>query len=249
MTTENLMRRRYFAATALSLALVGAGSILNPQLAQAQETKMPRTISLIGHGETRIAPDMAIVNVGVLKQAPTAAGALGSNTAAMTAVMAALKAAGIEAKDIQTSNFMVAPRYDYGDNTQAPRLTGYDVSNTVTIAVRKIAQLGGLLDTLVSAGSNQINGISFQVSRPDQALDQARKSATEDATRKAKLYAAAMQLKLGPVLSISEGVNYSPPVPMMLKSMRGAAEMSSDVPVSGGEQSLTIDVNVTWEID
>ena len=210
---------------------------------------MTRTISLIGHGETRMAPDMAIVTVGVLKQAPAAADALAANTAAMTEVMAALKTAGIEAKDIQTSNFMVAPRYDYGDNTQAPRLTGYDVSNNVTIAVRKIAQLGGLLDTLVSAGSNQINGISFQVSKPDQALDQARRLATEDATRKAKLYASAMQVKLGDVLSISEGVNYSPPQPPMMKAMRGAAEMSSDVPVSGGEQTLTIDVNVTWEIN
>ncbi len=243
------MRRRDFAATALSLAILGAGSILNPALAQSQETKMPRTISLIGHGETRIAPDMANVTVGVLKQAATAAEALAANTAAMTAVMTALKSAGIEAKDIQTSNFMVAPRYDYGDNTQAPRLTGYDVSNNLTIAVRKIAQLGGLLDTLVSAGSNQINGISFQVSKPDQALDQARREAAEDATRKAKLYASAMQLKLGDVLSISEGVNYSPPVPMMMKSMRGAAEMSSDVPVSGGEQTLAIDVNITWEIN
>lgn len=210
---------------------------------------MPRTISLIGHGETRVAPDLAVVTVGVLKQAATAAEALAANTEAMNSVMAALKAAGIDAKDIQTSNFMVAPRYAYGDNTEPPRLTGYDVSNNVTIAVRKLPQLGGLLDTLVSAGSNQINGISFQVSKPDQALDQARREATEDATRKAKLYAAAMQVKLGPVLSISEGVNFAPPVPPMMKTMRASAEMSSDVPVSGGEQALAIDVNVTWEIN
>ena len=248
MTTENPMRRRFLAATALSLAIVGLSPVLKPAAAHAEEVKMPRTLSLVGHGEARVAPDMAIVSVGVLKQAPTAAEALSANTAAMTEVMAALKAANIDARDIQTSNFMVSPRYDYADN-QPPRLTGYDVSNTVTIAIRKIDQLGGLLDTLVSAGSNQINGISFQVSKPDQALDQARKLATEDATRKAKLYAGAMQLKLGPVLAISEGVNYSPPAPMMMKSMRGGAEMSADVPISGGEQSLTIDVNVTWEIN
>ena len=199
------MLRSFLAATTFSLAVLAAAP------AFAEETKMPRTISLVGHGELRVAPDMAIVTVGVLKQAATAAEALAANTAAMTAVIAALKAAGIEAKDIQTSNFMVAPRYDYGDNTQPPKLTGYDVSNNVTVIVRSIAMLGGLLDTLVSAGSNQINGISFQVSKPDAALDDARKLATEDATRKARLYAEAMHLELGPVLSLSEGVTYAPP--------------------------------------
>jgi uncharacterized protein len=237
------MLRSLLAATTLSLAVLATTPVL------AEETKMPRTISLVGHGESRVAPDMAIVNVGVLKQAATAAEALAANTEAMTAVIAALKAAGIEQKDIQTSDFMVAPRYDYGDNTQPPKLMGYDVSNNVTVIVRSIATLGGLLDTLVSAGSNQVNGISFQVSKPDAALDDARKLATEDATRKARLYAAAMQLELGPVLSLSEGASYTPPSPVMMKTMRGSAEMSADVPVAAGEQVLSIDVNVTWEIN
>ncbi len=241
------MLRSIYTSTALGMAILDAIPNLQMPAAHAEETKMPRTISLVGHADVRVAPDLAVVTAGVLKQAATAAEALAANTAAMAAVMEALKSGGIAPKDIQTSNFMVAPRYDYGDNSQPPKLTGYDVSNNVTVTVRKIDALGGLLDTLVNAGSNQINGISFQVSQPGNAMDEARKLATADATRKAKLYAMAMHVELGPVLSLSEGVAYAPPAPM-LKTMRAGAEMSSDVPVAAGEQTLSIDVNVTWEI-
>ncbi len=234
------MLRNILPAALISLAALSAPAL-------AEEMKMPRTISLTGHGEVRQAPDLAIVTVGVMKQGATAAEALAANTEAMANVMAALKTAGIEARDIQTSNFMVAPRYDYNDNTQPPKLTGYDVSNNVTVTVRKLGQLGGLLDTLVKAGSNQVNGVQFDIANPEAALDGARKAATADAARKAKLYAEAMSVGLGPVLSISEGVNEAPPVPVRMKAMRGA-EMSSDVPIATGEQVLSVDVNIAWEI-
>lgn len=235
------MLRHALAATTLAAMLAMA----TPSL--AEDARMPRVISLSGHGEVSSVPDMAMVTSGVVSQGATAAEALAANTVAMTAVMKALAAAGIEAKDIQTSNFSVQPRYDYSNNTQPPKLVGYDVSNSVTVAVRKLDQLGALLDVLVQSGANQINGIGFQVSKPEAALDEARKRATMDATRKAKLYAEAMGVGLGPVMSISEGVNYEPPVPMRAKAMamEGAA---SPVPVAAGEQSLSIDVNVTWEI-
>uniref|UniRef100_UPI003593DF63 SIMPL domain-containing protein n=1 Tax=Aestuariivirga sp. TaxID=2650926 RepID=UPI003593DF63 len=200
------MLRRSVAATAFATLL--AATVV--PTANAEDAKMmPRVISLSGHGEVRIVPDMASVNAGVMSQAATAGEALTANTAAMNAIFAALKEAGIEAKDIQTSNFMVQPRYDYNNNNgQAPRLVGYDVSNTVSVTVRKLDQLGTLLDTLVKAGSNQINGVFFQVSEPEAALDEARKRAAADATRKANLYAATMGLTLGPVVSISEGGGY-----------------------------------------
>ncbi len=164
----------------------------------------------------------------------------------MTALFEALKAAGIAERDIQTSNFMVQPRYEYEQN-QPPKLVGYDVTNAVTITVRDIAKLGGLLDQLVSAGSNQINGISLQISDPQKAADEARVAAVKDAGRKAQLYTSSLSVKLGPVLSVSEGVDYRPPGPITMKAVRGA-EMASDVPIAGGEQSVTVDVNITWEI-
>lgn len=144
---------------------------------------MPRTLSLSGSGEVKSAPDMASVTSGVVTQGATAAEALSANTKAMTALFDGLKTSGIAEKDIQTSNFSVQPRYDYNNNNGgAPKLVGYDVSNNVTVTVRKIADLGGLLDTLVKAGSNQINSIGFSdVSQPEAWMDEARRRATADA--------------------------------------------------------------------
>lgn len=236
------MQRLTLAASALAALLAAA----SPSF--ADEVKMPRTISLSGHGEVKSAPDMAFVTTGVATQGATAAEALAANTTAMTALFAALKAAGIAEKDIQTSNFMVQPRYDYNDGKQPPVLVGYDVSNNVTVTVRQIDGLGSLLDKVVQAGSNQINGISFQVSKPDDGLDEARKLAAADATRKAKLYAETMGVTLGPVLSISEGGSYQPPVPMLRTAAAPMADGARPVPVAAGEQTLAMDVNITWEI-
>jgi hypothetical protein len=224
---------------AFMFAAALAGSAL------AQDEKIPRTISLTGHGEVRVAPDMASVTIGVASQADTAQEALAANTAAMNAVMNALKAAGIAARDIQTSNFSVQPRYDY-DNAQPPRLAGYDVSNTVNVTVRDLASLGGLLDRMVQAGSNQIHGIAFEVSKPELAQDNARNSAVADAKRKAALYAQALSVQLGDVLSVSEQVP-GPPIPVLRQPMRAEA-VAADVPVSPGEQKLSVDVTIVWEI-
>lgn len=234
------MLRTGLAAAALA-ALVAASP------ARAEDAKLPRLISLAGHGEVKMAPDMAIVTSGVVSQAATAADALAANSRAMTAVMAALAGAGIGAKDIQTSNFNVQPRYDYGNNAQPPKLSGYDVSNSVTVAVHDLERLGALLDTLVQQGANQISGVSFQLAQPEAALDEARRRATADATRKARLYAAALGVELGPVTSVSEAGGYEPPVPMRAKAM-AADGMAQSVPLATGEQTLAIDVNVTWEI-
>lgn len=226
-------------------ALLASIAIINP--AFAEDSKLIRTLSLTGHGEVHVAPDLAIVTMGVISSSTTAQEALAANTKAITNLMAALKSANLEAKDIQTSNFSVNPRYDYGQNNgQPPKLSGYDVSNNVTVTVHKIASIGDLLDKAVTSGSNQINGISFSVANPQGAMDEARKQAVKDAIRKADLYAVATSVTLGNVISISEGVgNYQPPMPMQAKMM---AADSAPVPIAQGEQVIGVDVNISWEI-
>lgn len=226
--------------TAILLTLVIVNS------AFAEGAAPPRTMTLAGHGEVRVAPDLGLVTIGVLSQGDTAAGALKANTAAMQAVFATFKDAAIADKDIQTSNFTVQPRYDYNNNNQPPRLVGYDVSNNVTVAVRKLDSLGAVLDRVVSAGSNQINGILFQVSKPEAAMDEARKLAVADAARKAHVYAAASAVALGDIVSISEGGGNPPPIVMQAKTIR--AEGAADVPIAQGEQAISVDVNIVWEI-
>ena len=206
---------------------------------------MPRVIQITGHGEVRSPPDLAIVTIGVMTQAATARDALDKNTAAIERVFAGLRAEGIDAKDLQTSNFTINPRYDYAQNNQTPRLVGYDVINTVVVSVRKISALGRVLDVAVSDGSNQINGVMFSIADPEPLRDKARQVAVADAERKAKLYADAARLKLGDIMSLSES-NFQPPVPVYTKSVR--SEGASAVPIAEGEQLLAVDVNITWEL-
>jgi uncharacterized protein YggE len=234
------MQRLSFAAA----AVIGLLAAISPAFAEGG--KMPRIISLSGHGEVRATPDIAYVTSGVVTQGATAAEALAANTKAMTDLFAALKDSGIEDRDVQTSNFSVQPRYDFSNN-QAPKMVGYDVSNNVTVTLRKVDTLGALLDRMVQSGSNQISGISFDVSKPDDAMDEARKLATEDATRKAKVYAKAMSIELGNVMQVSEGSAAQPPMPMVRSTMM-KADAAPPVPMAAGEQTLAVDVNVIWEI-
>ena len=236
------MIKLLIASIFLSLALMA-----NPVF--ADEVKMNRIISLTGHGEVRAVPDLAVVSMGVLSSADSARKALDANTKAMTELMATLSAANIGSKDIATSNFTVSPRYDYGQNNgQPPKLVGYDVSNNVTVTVHKLEAIGGILDKAVSSGSNQINGISFSISKPEAAMDEARKLAVQDARHKAELYAAATSTTLGNVIAIAEGGPvYQPPMQVQMSARKMSAD-AANVPISQGEQVLSIDVNMSWEI-
>lgn len=232
---------------AMTFAALAAFPAVAPASAQ-DNNNPPRTITIVGHGEARIAPDLAVITLGVMNSAVTAREALDANNAAMNSVMTALKAAGIAPNDMQTSNFSISPRYDFGqDNRQPPRAVAYDVSNTVTITVRKLESLGAVLDQTVSQGSNQINGIMFSASNPGPAQDEARKAAVADAQRKAKLFAEAAGIRLGDILSLSEGINNPQPVPTYRKTMQ--ADAASSVPIAQGEQIIAVDVNIVWEID
>jgi uncharacterized protein len=214
---------------------------------QAEEAKILRSISISGHGEVRVVPDLAVVSIGVTTQANTAREALDGNTKSMKLLLDTLKKAGIETRDMATSNFSVGPRLDYGNNTGQPaKVVGYDVNNMVTITVRKIDDLGELLDVAVSTGSNTINGISFSVSKPDAMLTEARKEAVADARSKAETYAAAGGFKLGNIITINEGTAYQPPVTYAAKADRAAS--ADAVPIAQGEQALSVDVSITYEI-
>jgi uncharacterized protein len=158
-----------------------------------------------------------------------------------------LKQSGIDEKDIQTSNFAVNPVYVYDQsNQQPPKITGYEASNQVTVTIRKLPDLGMVLDRAVSKGSNQIHGIAFSVAEPEPLQDQARRLAVADATRKAKLYAEAAGVTLGNITMISEQIAM-PPVPVYAKAQRMDAAAAS-VPVEAGEQLIQVQLNISWEI-
>jgi len=219
----------------------------------AQEATMSGNISISGVGEVTAAPDTAFVNSGVTTQGATAREALDANTKAMGELIDTLKAAGIEARDIQTSGFSVSPNYVYSDARDAngyqlpPKITGYQVFNNVNVRVRELAKLGSVLDKAVTVGANTINGVSFSVADPSKLYDEARKAAFTDAKAKAQLYAEVAGEELGKIRNINETQGMGMPVPQMMKASADSLSAGA-VPIEGGELSYSINVQVTWDI-
>jgi len=223
--------------TTIFAALLAA-TLISPALAD------PRTIAMSGHGEVKAAPDQVQVNAGVNTSAPTAAGALAANTTRMKGVFAALTRLGIPDKNIQTVNFSVSPQYTNGGDNQPPRLTGYQVSNQVSVRLDDVGKLGTALDALVTSGANQMNGVSFSIKDTAAMLIQAREQAVADARARAETYAKSAGVSLGPIQSIREGGEAPQPVYKAVFMARAA----SPVPVAAGEESVTADVSIVWEI-
>ncbi|MBN9588003.1 MAG: SIMPL domain-containing protein [Alphaproteobacteria bacterium] len=201
------------------------------------------TISMSGHGEAKAAPDLVTINAGVTTSAPTAAAALAANTARMKQVFAVLEKMGVPQKNIQTTNFSVAPQYNNTPGNESPRLTGYQVANQLALRLADVGGLGKTLDTLVAAGANNMNGIDFAIQNPAPLLEKARADAIADARLRAETYARAAGVALGPILSISEGSEGPRP---MYRLMVMAAP--PPVPVAAGEETVSANVTVTWEI-
>ncbi len=238
------------AAMALPIAAQAHGVSTGPVIAPGNTL-----LSLSADGDSTRTPDLAVFSAGVNSQAKTAGAALTANAADMNKVVAALKAAGIAERDIQTSNLSLNPIYqpqrslpDGTIDPPQPKVIGYQVNNTVTVKQRNIAQFGRVIDTLVSAGANQVSGPSFQMDKPDAALDEARTEAMRKARARAQLYASAAGLKVVRILSITEGGGYVPqPQPMYAKVAMSAMD-SAPSPVAAGEISLNANVTVLFEL-
>jgi uncharacterized protein YggE len=203
-------------------------------------------LSVSAQAEAKRVPDVATISAGVVTQAADANAAMRANAVQMDKVMAAIKAAGIAERDIQTSGINLNPQYKYVENQQ-PTITGYQASNTVSIKVREIGKLGEVLDALVASGANQVNGPSFEIDQPEAVYDEARRAALEKAQQRAQMYAKSLDLKVRRIVSISEGGGFQPPRPMMMAKAAGFDRAESS-PVSPGETTLTANLDVVFEL-
>jgi uncharacterized protein YggE len=235
-------RRRTFPTILLAVSAIACSTMP----AATEDARMDRTITVSATGTATAVPDSARIQTGVVAEAATAREALSANNAAMAKLIAGLKDNGIDAKDIQTANFNLNPRYTNPRDGQPPVIDGYQASNQVEVHVRNLDKIGEVLDKLVTLGANQMNGITFEVSGAETLRDTARKDAIANARRRAELYAAAAGAKVGKVMAINEGGNTDPRP--YFKAGRVAAAMDS-VPVERGTQSLEANVTVTWELD
>jgi uncharacterized protein YggE len=225
---------------ALRVAVVLAGGLLAaPVLA---EDAPIATISVSGEAQVSAPPDLAQIDAGVSTEAKTAREASEANNTTMGKVLLALKGAGIDEKDYQTSRLSLQPQY--APNRSGPNaVVGYRAANRVTIKLRDVTKVAGTIDLLVAAGANELGGISFMVSAASKLLDDAREQAIADARRKAEIYAKAAGVALGSPVSISEE---GAPGPMPFRKM--AAGMAASAPVAQGEETLQVTVSVSWAI-
>lgn len=218
----------------------------------AQQPSITQTIAgtrldINATGEVTRVPDLAVISAGVVTRSATATGALQDAANRMQRVVTALKAAGIQDRDIQTSNVSLNPEYRYPDN-QSPQLTGYTASNQLTISFHDIRNSGKILDVLVAQGANQINGPNLTIEHPEAALDEARANAIASGRARAELYARALGLHVARVVSVSESGGYAvpppapPPVPMMARAE------AAQTKIEPGEQKLQVNVAMTFEL-
>ena len=223
----------------LALVVAAAALLATPAVAQPVP---PAAISVTGEASVSVPPDLAQVDGGVTSDGKTAREASDANNAAMGKVLLALKGAGIDEKDYQTSQLSLQPQYAPNRSGPSP-IVGYRASNRVTIRVRDMTKVANVIDVLVGAGANEVGGINFMVSQASKLLDDAREKAVADARRKADIYAKAAGVTLGEPLSISEEGSS---VPVYRGKM--AAPMAAGAQVAQGEETLSVTVGVTWAI-
>ena len=219
-----------------------------PAMAQTAPTILPdgALLDVSAEGRTARVPDVATIRAGVVTQGQTAAAALLENATRMARVLAALKQAGVAARDIRTASVALNPQYRYTEG-QPPAVTGYQASNSVSIRFRDVAKSGAILDALVAQGANQIDGPTLSLDKPDAALDEARTDAVKIARSRAELYAKAAGMSVVRIVTISEngtndGSNPQPPVFAMARAMKA----SDSTPIAAGETQVSVTVTVRF---
>jgi uncharacterized protein YggE len=237
---------RHFVAT---LALATVAFPAAAQVPVPMQTIVPEgtILDVTATGKVEVAPDVATVRAGVVTQAPTAAAALTENSRRMATVVKALRNAGVAERDLQTASVALQPQYRYAEN-QPPVVTGYQASNTVSVRFRDIAKSGGVLDALVAAGANQIDGPNMSLAAPDSALDATRTDAVKRARARAELYARAAGLRVDRIVAINEaGENDgSTPRPPVFARVQAMAADSGRTEMLAGETEVSATINVRF---
>jgi uncharacterized protein YggE len=232
------------AATA-ALAII-LGPSLAPRGASAVDGSTPaeHSISVTGTGRVTLSPDLADVQLGVMVQRPTVKAARDDAATAMTAVIVALKAAGIADADLTTSLLSLQPQYDYPNNGGTPHIVGYQFSNSVKVTVRHLDTLGDVIDGAIAAGATSLDGVTFRVADETKAEAQARTGAMSDAKARADALAAAAGVSINGIISIAETVSPTP-YPMPYAAL-DSAKLAT--PIQPGTNEVTVSVNVVYRI-
>jgi uncharacterized protein YggE len=223
-------------------------AVIAPLSAQSQDipatTSMIPQIAVTGHGEVKVSPDRATIQVSVQTRAATAAGAAAENATKQQAVLSALRALGLGNDQLSTINYNVYPeqRYEQG---KEPVIVGYNVTNTILVDVRKLSQVGPVIDEALAHGASMITSLQFYASNTEAARRSAIATAIEKARADADAAARAAHGSLGALLEINIG-QYSPPPPRPMMMSRAAGVAQADTPINPGEETLSVEVGTRW---
>jgi uncharacterized protein len=277
MAAETLhlrFNRRFQMKKAIAIALLAATATTAvaqpaPNVAVSPLGSNSALLSVTGEGRSRRTPDLALFSAGVVTQGRTAAEALSENSQRMDSVIAALRRAGVAQRDIQTSSISLQPRYSDPERDaqirarelrqpyvppaqpEPSRIIGYEARNSVQVRVRRLPEMGRIIDTLIASGANQVDGPSFTLDEPKQALDEARTEAVATARERAELYARAAGMRVVRILSITEGGGYYPVQEIFVTGQRvgsPGAPPPPPPPIAPGELTLGVSVSVQFEL-
>jgi uncharacterized protein YggE len=236
--------------TALLLA-VGTFSVTAPRRVVAQgqapgALPILAGVSVTASGEDQVTPDRARLSIGVQTQAPTAADASTRNARLQRAVFDTLRALGLAADQLTTSGYNVYPEQVYDQPTRRTRITGYNVQNTIVVDLKKIEQVGPVLDAVLSKGANLVSSLQFYSSQAEAARRRALAKAVENARADAEAMARASGGTVGELMEMSSGVMERPRPMMDMAMVRAAAAESAPTPISEGTQTVTATVSARW---
>ena len=240
----------------IAIIVIGVGgcdSISAPSSSKISPGSQQTTgIWVTGEGEVTVVPDLAILSLGVEAQADTVAQAQSQASTAMNAIISELNTQGIESNDIQTQYFSIYPTRRWDPDTGKEELTGYQVTNMVTVKVRNVENTGTIIDAVAAAGGNyiRINSISFTVDDPVPYQEEARAKALADVQEKAQQIADNADLNLGTPTYINETSSYNPytmDMPYGLAIPVPSIEAGSSI--SPGETTVTVIMQVAYGID
>jgi uncharacterized protein YggE len=228
------------------LSLVAAVALVPAAYGQMTPPPQPPRIITSGEGQVRVTPDRASVSVGVQTKALTAAAAAADNARRQKAIIDTLKALGLGPDQIATQNYSVNPEMKYEPNTGVGRVVGYTVSNTVRVELKRMDQVGMVIDATLAKGANQIHSIQFTVSTAAEARRTAMADAVRDARADAEVLARAAGGTLGQLIELSS--SSPPPRPMYGDVMAMSARAEKvQTPIEPGEQTISASVSAVWQ--
>jgi len=233
-----------FVLLALFLIFAGFNQLINAwnSYRNAGATNIYQTVSFIGEGKVKAAPDTARADIGLTTEGKDTITVQNENSSKMNAVIKFLKERGVSEADIKTSNYSLSPKYEYSKGKSS--LVGYILNQSLTVTVRNLDKIGEILDGAVSSGANRIDSVSLFVDRPEELKNKAREEAVKQAKEKAIMTSKIAGLRLGRLVGFSEGFSGEPPVFYEALAKGGAAAPAPQI--EPGNQEIKVNVTLTY---